>query len=545
MTNGFVLEPVPAQRGKYELICKKDGAVLHRDLVDPRHAVQRKKFIDHIFEKDDSLDVDWLEKELIDLPDAVQTSESGKKESDSHLNDLLTGEELEINQIARPELITQEDFSAIAIPRCVDAKGRVLCGWVQYVQEPNRRLERPLDVDCLITPSGQRLYLSPSLSDPEPTDVCDLGRWSAASRKEWLEGKAPPSTADLIERIAERIDAHVFLDPKHRVPMLYTLASWVMMTYAFRSLEAVPYLYLGGPANSGKTTLMDVLASLSWRPVRSSSMRGPTLFRSMDQKGGTLFLDEAEQLRSQGPESEMLAQMLQAGYKKGGRASRCEGDSHRVMTFDVYGPKVLGCIRGLPPALATRCIEIRMSRAPKGEKRAAKRLDCSESVHRDLLDDLHIWALEHAHQAVTQELGGLDIANRDAELWHPLLSIVKYSGDDVLLTELQEFAKVKAESGKKDNASEAGPIFLRSLYELRTRGEIPTAQQILDHARFLQPGYFDSAIARGVASALGNYDIKSSSSNGRKLFRAELKDIEEIASRYEYDLPCDEGNGDE
>ena len=62
MTNGFVLEAVPAQRGKYELICKKDGVVLHRDLVDPRHAGQRRKFIDHIFEKDDSLDVEWLEK---------------------------------------------------------------------------------------------------------------------------------------------------------------------------------------------------------------------------------------------------------------------------------------------------------------------------------------------------------------------------------------------------------------------------------------------------------------------------------------------------
>ena len=545
MTNGFDLEPVPAQRGKYELFCKKDGVVLYRDLVDPRHAGQRKKFIDYIFEKDDSLDVEWLEKELIDLPDPVQTYESDKKDTDSHLNALLTGEELEINQIARPELITQEDFSAIAIPRCVDAKGRVLCGLVQYVQELNRRLERPLDVDYLITPSGKRLYLSPSPSDPEPNDVCDLGRWSAASRKEWLEGKAPPSTADLIERIAKRIDAHVFLDPKHRVPMLYTLASWVMMTYAFRSLDAVPYLYLGGPANSGKTTLMDVLASLSWRPLRSSSMRGPTLFRSMDQKGGTLFLDEAEQLRGQGPESEMLAQILQAGYKKGGRASRCEGDRHRVVTFDVFGPKVLGCIRGLPPALASRCIEIRMSRAPKGEKRAANQLDCSESVHRDLLDDLHIWALGHAHRAVTQELGVLSIANRDAELWYPLLSIVKHSGDDVLLRELQEFAKVKAEQGKEDDASEPGPIFLRSLYELRTRGEMPTAQKILDHARVLQPGYFDSATASSVAVALRNYEIRSSSSNGRKIFRAELKLIEEIASRYNYDLQCDESDDDE
>ena len=118
-----------------------------------------------------------------------------------------------------------------------------------------------------------------------------------------------------------------------------------------------------------------------------------------------------------------------------------------------------------------------MSRAPKGEKRAASQLDCSESVHRDLLDDLHIWALGHAHRAVTQELGSLDIANRDAELWYPLLSIVKHSGDDVLLSELQEFAKVKADSGKMDNASEAGPSFLRSLYELRNRGELPTAQR--------------------------------------------------------------------
>ena len=36
-----------------------------------------------------------------------------------------------------------------------------------------------------------------------------------------------------------------------------------------------------------------------------------------------------------------------------------------MICFDVYGPKALACIAGLPPALASRCIPVTMfSRGP-------------------------------------------------------------------------------------------------------------------------------------------------------------------------------------
>ena len=57
--------------------------------------------------------------------------------------------------------------------------------------------------------------------------------------------------------------------------------------------------------------------------------------------------------------------MLLAGYKKGGRAIRLEkvGDGFQTVSFEVFGPKCLACINGLPPALASRSIVVPMFRA--------------------------------------------------------------------------------------------------------------------------------------------------------------------------------------
>src|SRR5262249_8067223 len=145
-----------------------------------------------------------------------------------------------------------------------------------------------------------------------------------------------------------------------------TVALWVVLTYCYQAWPAVPYLFVGGPIGSGKSRLFEILIRLVFRALASSNLTGPALFRTLHDRGGTLVYDEAERLRqaTDAGQQELLS-MLLAGYKRGGQATRLEpiGDSFRSVAFDVYGPKALACVAGLPPALASRCIPVTMFRA--------------------------------------------------------------------------------------------------------------------------------------------------------------------------------------
>ena len=47
---------------------------------------------------------------------------------------------------------------------------------------------------------------------------------------------------------------------------------------------------------------------------------------------------------------------MNAGYKRGGKALRCDGESHEPKLFDTYSPKAMASIGGLRGALLDRCI---------------------------------------------------------------------------------------------------------------------------------------------------------------------------------------------
>lgn len=162
-------------------------------------------------------------------------------------------------------------------------------------------------------------------------------------------------------------------------------------------MHEVPYLFLTGPAGSGKTRVFELLMRLVYRPLTSSNLSAPALFRTLHDRGGTLLLDEAERLSEGGDEIAELRSILLAGYRRGGRASRLEsaggGGEFRMSEFGVYGPKAIACINALPTALASRCIHITMFRSPPGSSKPRLRIDGDPSLWQGLRDDLHGLAL--------------------------------------------------------------------------------------------------------------------------------------------------------
>jgi hypothetical protein len=245
--------------------------------------------------------------------------------------------------------------------------------------------------------------------------------------------------------------------------------------------------------------------------------------------------------------------MLLAGYKKGGTATRLEtvGDTFKTISFDVFGPKALACIAGLPPALASRAIPVTMFRSPPGSEKPRRRIDADPAGWERLRDELHALALEHgptwldlpSRSDVCPAMSG-----RDYELWQPLLAIgswIESHGARGLLKLLQEHALATIDAGRDDTTPDADESLLRILADEIRAGNVPTPGDILDKAQEADSVAFKNWKARGVSEHLKRYGAVTHKSCGRKVYsRVTLESLRTIQESYGIDLGFDEkGDG--
>jgi hypothetical protein len=421
--------------------------------------------------------------------------------------------------------------------------GHIVSRSVIYLRYADGKREaRALDTSLDLGESG-RLFIHPQSG--APSAVANIG-WSARSREAWLSGAATPEPADMFARICRRIAEFVDLSSEFAAGITATMSLWVILTYCYHAWPAVPYLYIGGPLGSGKTRLFEVLLRLVFRALISSNLTAAALFRTLNDRGGTLLLDEAERLRQRSdPQTSDLLSMLLAGYKRGGLAMRLEpvGDSFRPVTFDVYGPKALACIAGLPAALASRCIPVTMFRAPPGSDKPKRRIDGEPEVWQQLRDDLHGFSLENGSTWI--ELAQRtevcpSLTGRDYELWQPLLAIadwIESHGAHGLRELVEAYALTAIDGGKDDQLPEFDTALLRQLADMLRNGERPRASDILAQVRQSEPELFKRSTGRGVSACLTRYGIKTRKTGGDKRYTAECSTkLENVQRNYGVDL---------
>ena len=440
--------------------------------------------------------------------------------------------ELDSAMVFRPERFVTPQVSGMAVPVIGESGGKPVGHWVLLLQWADGRRERQVLTGRLTLPDGRAAWLSPCPAEPSPAQARALGGWTAKSRRAWLEGAPGPDAVDVFQRVCEQ--TATFLDFPADVAggTTATLALWVFLSYLYPVFDAAPYLYVGGPLGSGKSRLFEVLDRLVFRPLPTSSLTGPALFRTLHDRGGTLLLDEAERLRYPGPEQGELLSMLLAGYKRHGQAIRLEpvGDTFRSVSFDVYGPKALACVAGLPPALASRCITLRMFRAAPGSPKPRRRIDAEPDIWRRLRDDLHalalsngpVWLTLPARTDVCPSMPG-----RAFELWQPLLSLAAYledHGATGLLALVQAHALAAIESTQEDATPDADETLLRLLAERLRAGDQPTAGEILALALAIDGQGFRTWSARGVGEHLKRYGLTTCYLHGRRVYN--LRQVE-------------------
>lgn len=531
------------RNGTVTLTAKQGNEILAVESLNLTKPRQRAAFAQTVCKGRQGIDAAVLESELLRMAAELVDKPDGAPA------DLGVLPELDVSRIVRPERFITPEVSGLAVPTTTAFGDRVSGRLVLYLQWVDGKRERRALGTTIDLPGGGRLWIHPEPC--EPTASMRPG-WSQPARKRWLEGEPAPNPADVFAGVCERLA--YFLDvPKSEAPgVAATLALWVILTYCYQAWPALPYLYIGGPLASGKSRVFDVLSRLVFRPLGSSSMTGPTLFRTLHTSGGTLLLDEAERLRdTRDPGVGEIVSMLLAGYKNGGTATRLEpvGDTFKTVSFQVFAPKALACIAGLPPVLASRCIPVTMFRAAPGSDKPKRRIDADPEGWHRLRDGLHALSLEHGPEFLAMgDRGDVcppGIDGRQYELWQPLLALgawVEEAGAHGLLALLQEHALATIDAGRDDATPDHDEILLRILAQAVGFGERPTPGEILVKAQESEPAAFRNWSARAVAEHLKRYQLTTIKTDGRKRYaRVSLDDLKRIQTNYNIDLDFQDG----
>jgi hypothetical protein len=540
--DGLKIDYVPSGRnGTATLTVRLADQVLAVESLNLAKPKARAEFIASLCKDRPGIDPKLVDAELLRLAADLAGRADATPLDASHLG------EIDVSSIVRPERFIRPEVSGLTVPTMADLAGKPVGRWLTYLRwADGRRQCRPLP-DALELADRVKVWIHPQPSDPAANTL--PGCWSAVSRRAWLDSNAAPDPASVFHRVCELMAHFIDVPGEHAPGTVSTLALWVQLTYVYQVWDAVPYLYVGGALGSGKTRVFEILARLVFRPLSSSNMTGAALFRTLHNQGGTLLLDEAERLRqTQDAEVVALVSMLLAGYKRGGTATRLEavGDTFKTVAFDVYGPKALACIAGLPPALASRCIPIYMFRAPPGSEKPKRRIDTAPAGWQRLRDDLCVLALEHGPTWLSLP-GMVDVcpkmSGRDFELWQPLLSLawwLESHGARGLLALMQAHAMTVIEAGKDDATPDQDESLLKLLADAVRSGDRPTPAEILDKARHAEPEGFKRWTPRGVAEHLKRYGLATNKSCGRKVYgQVTVSKLLAVQENYGVDLGMD------
>src|SRR5262249_50370405 len=279
----------------------------------------------------------------------------------------------------------------------------------------------------------------------------------------------PIDGGELLRGLSAAIRRHVVM-PDH---VADAAAMWVVHTYIVDCFGISPRLAITSPEKGcGKTTLLDVLSRLVWRPLSTANATAAAIFRVVEMLRPTLLIDEADTFLR---DNEELRGVLNSGHRHGGSVLRTVGDDHEPRPFATYSACAIALIGKLPATLADRSITAELRRRLASE--------AVEPFRHDRTTHLNILARKAARWASdnADRVRGADpdipagIFNRVADNWRPLLAIADAAGGD-----WPERARrvLVAMAGVNDDQSTGAMLFadIRDIFSEREADRLPSTE---------------------------------------------------------------------
>jgi putative DNA primase/helicase len=305
-------------------------------------------------------------------------------------------------------------------------------------------------------------------------DPCAVREEFAASSAPLVESKPElwpetVATAQLLDDLVKLIRRYVVIrDDGTTAAALFTAMCWIHNAVATHS----PILGVTSPdPDSGKTTLLSVLALLVPKPRRSVELTGPAAFRIIDHEHPTLIMDEADDILERKKD---LVHIINASWTRGSRIPRTLPGQRGEHHFDIFCPKIVA-MKGpkVPGTTASRFIPIRMQpRLPEETIEDFPFVDGPEFI--EIRRKLMRWAADNAvalGEAKPEQPPGFH--NRLAANWRLLLAIADHAGGD-----WPKRARQAADELSRQNTEPSqGRRLLAALRALfANRDEIPSAE---------------------------------------------------------------------
>ena len=191
-------------------------------------------------------------------------------------------------------------------------------------------------------------------------------------------------------------------------------------------------LFSSAEPGSGKSHAMKLTSRICPDPVIYTEPSEPAMAHSIGEHQ-TIGLEEVDVFFGTGNRKAAVRAIINDGYTPDGQWARVRnGQTHRICTF---GPmmmagldKVESGTSGVMSATLSRCIRIRMRRAPEDYR--PPRWDRQAMVAARLISErLTAWGQQELDQLATwiPELPE-GVGNREAELWEPLIAVADIAG---------------------------------------------------------------------------------------------------------------------
>jgi hypothetical protein len=254
---------------------------------------------------------------------------------------------------------------------------------------------------------------------------------------------------ELIDLVHREVETFIDAEPEEKA----TFTAFIILSYVQECFDALPYLYLVGDNESGKSHLLNLMAELCYRPLAGVSHTAADLYSYLEDDGLPLTIIEDEMQGSEKDTEKM--KIYKSGYKKGARVARVvtyEG-GRRVDYFNSFGLKIMAAEKLIENrGLMQRCVIIEMVEGmPEKDHYDAEDYSRFSWLRSELLK----WRMRVlAGRESLPKIEADWLRGRDRELYLPLLSVLYGSP---IYQILERFLKQKAEEKRmeKQNSLEA------------------------------------------------------------------------------------------
>jgi putative DNA primase/helicase len=329
----------------------------------------------------------------------------------------------------------------------------------------------PIDYERQRMEAAKRLGIRAGLLDTlvkaeRPPDETTRGQGRAVQIPDPEPWPAPVQGAELLTEIVSIIRRYVIMPPA----AADVVALWVVHTHAFDAAQIAPRLLIKSPEKRcGNTTLLTLIANLARRPLPTSNITPPAIFRTIELIRPTLLIDEVDTFLSA---NEEMRGIVNSGHTQAiAHVTRTVGEDFEPRQFSTWAPMATAGIGKLPGTIEDRGIAVTLRRRRKDSKdEQIERLRFDRVEHlKETARRAFRWATDHhaaligADPAVPNELH-----DRAADNWRPLLAIADRAGGEWPGRARQAAIRVSAESA--DDQDSIGIMLLgdiRDAFEAR------------------------------------------------------------------------------